>query len=1117
MKAHMQVQKKWWGVVATAVVGALSLVILMVGWLASVEATGYAHPAPVRSQAPTDLPDLVINVEAGSETVLANETISFTVFYTNTSTSLMENVIISSTLSTHQYYSFTYKSFPLIPTTSFTYSGDYANGYTAIWQLGDLSPGEAGWIALTTTLPLEAAPEWEDNKRWPLLGMSAIITTSTPEATAGNPLGEPGDSATVMVVGPVFRLTKTDDPDPVRPGRLLTYTLLLENKDRQDAIPATGIVITENLPNYTIFERAGATAVYSPTAHIVTWYPTRTLNPGESFAVFVTVRLTETIPGCNNKIYNSRHRFLVWAAESMEATIGDKDQTTTVDDVLEKRIETPDPPSDLNGVFPGGFVTYTINVYNPRHDVAVSGIRLTDTLPGEPSPFAFVDMISGPDPVTTTPEVVWDGLSVEAGGVLTLTFRAQVPTQIRIDPNQKTREYKNKLSASAPDLVICDMRDKDTSKAVVTRQIWMDKVVNPNHALSGETVIYTITLQNYGHNTISSIRLTDTLPSTGGGNFHYVRMLEGPYPVAVYTNVVVWDGVSVPGDDITRISFYAQAIGWPLVKYGNSMYAYSPQTTIPARTGRAKVEIDSPFTIDKTVSPGETFVEMEAMGESLPEYTVRVCNIATGTYTISQLEDIFPTGFYGVDGASYENPYVYDLPSPVTLFPGDCWTHIFPVAVTKDIGCGNLPKTYKNTRGNVCIRVTDPVDAWFCNAVDLAPLNVNPHVSIIKEREHKVVMPGETFVYTITLDNTSPAAVHLASVEDDLPGPFEYVEMVAGDDPVQTDPVRWEDLTVPAEDQVVLVFRVHVLESATIGQTYKNDVVASPDVLALVCVEDIDPTASVKVVEEVVEFTKDRDAAEVPVRGVVRYTINLKNLDFKPITGVVITETMPNLLGEYFEYIDFRPGTPAPDEVGEHQVIWRNLTIPPEHTLKLQFDARASIMLGMHNNDLQGWCPRSEEILHKRGSQGEDLTLAPVNVLPGIVLYKTVAPTEVVAGQNVIYTITLANLSDKNLTEVRITDTLPSGFSFCQTVSGPAPDQLRPQVVWPLGTVNKNTVSDIVFQVCVDRKVVSGTYYNSVVGYSPVAQIPGAEDTAPLWVTGLDLEWVYLPVVMRSK
>jgi uncharacterized repeat protein (TIGR01451 family) len=723
----------------------------------------------------------------------------------------------------------------------------------------------------------------------------------------------------------------------------------------------------------------------------------------------------------------------------------------------------------------------------------------------------------GPTPVITSPHVVWDSLSVEAGGVLTLTFRAQVPTQIRIDPNNTARDYRNSLSASAPGLVICDMRDKEPSKAIVTRQIGMDKSVNPNHTLSGGTVIYTITLQNYGHNTISSIRLTDTLPSAGGADFHYDRMLQGPYPVAVHSNAVVWDGLNVPGDGATQISFYAQANGWPLVEYGNAMYAYSPQTTIPARTDRAKVKIDSPLTIDKNVSPGETFVEMEDMGQPLPQYTVRVCNVASGAYTISQFRDQLPSGFYGVDGTSYENPYVYDLPAPITLYNvGECWEHTFPVAVTKDVGCGNLPQTYRNLKGNACVRVTAPVDQWFCNAADVAPLKVNPHVSVVKEQEYRVVIPGETFLYTITLNNTSPIAVHLVSVMDDLPGPFEYVEMVTGATPVLTDPIRWENLTVPAGSQVVLAFRVYTPEDAPLNIDYRNDAVATPETLALVCVEDMKPMAEVKVVEAIAEFTKVADPAAVPVRGVVLYTIRLRNLDFKPITGVVVTETMPNLLGKYFEYIDIRPGTPAPDEVREHQVIWRNLTLPVNTTLELKFDARASILLGVHNNDVTAWCPRTQEILPKRVS-GVNMTLAPVNVLPGIVLYKTVFPTATVAGQNVIYTITLANLSDKDLTNVRITDTLPSGFSFRQRVEGPVPSQRSPQVVWDLGTVQKNTVRRVVFQANVGMRVISGTHYNTVVGSSPAAQIPGAENTAPLHVTGIDIALVYLPLLLRNR
>jgi hypothetical protein len=66
-------------------------------------------------------------------------------------------------------------------------------------------------------------------------------------------------------------------------------------------------------------------------------------------------------------------------------------------------------------------------------------------------------MVSGDAPIMTSPEVVWDNLTVPAGGVKELTFRAQIPYQIEIEDNETSTTYKNSLSASVPGLIICDM------------------------------------------------------------------------------------------------------------------------------------------------------------------------------------------------------------------------------------------------------------------------------------------------------------------------------------------------------------------------------------------------------------------------------------------------------------------------------------------------------------------------------------------------------------------------------------------------------------------------------------------------------------------------------------
>jgi uncharacterized repeat protein (TIGR01451 family) len=310
------------------------------------------------------------------------------------------------------------------------------------------------------------------------------------------------------------------------------------------------------------------------------------------------------------------------------------------------------------------------------------------------------------------------------------------------------------------------------------------------------------------------------------------------------------------------------------------------------------------------------------------------------------------------------------------------------------------------------------------------------------------------------------------------------------------------------------VFRVHVPDDMPLstGAQYRNDVQAStPD---WVCIEDIDPTPQVRVIEEIVEFEKVVSPADVSPLGVVEYDIRLKTLDSVAVTGVTVTETLPSQLGQKFEFVGMRPGDPEPDEVSGRQVIWRDLTVPPyPGILRLRFDARAPILFGVYYNEPTAWCPRSEMIEPESPSD----VAAPVTVLPGVVLYKTVFPTQTLSGRTILYTITLYNQTTDDLADVIITDTLPTGFSYGRMATGyPSPDQVFPEVVWSLGQVNKQTSEELVFYVQVGIGVISGTYTNKVVGHSPSAQIPGAEKEAPVQVEAADVSAFYLPLVLRS-
>lgn len=1078
-------------VMAICLSGALLLLTVLL--LSSAVAADELPPAVE----PEGVPDLVIDARAVDETILANQPITYLLLYTNTLAQQLTDVVITGTLSVQQYYNGAFQSEPIIDPGNFFYTGTFDSGYLLVWHLGTISPNALGRILFTTTVPPEAEPPWNDNERWPLLGLSAVITTSTPGVSTGNPQGMEGDTVTVMVVGPVLQADKTPYPNPVRPGRLLTYTLWIRNKDREDAITANDLVIADPVPANTTFHSASGTGTYSPTSGLVIWHPPDPLERGETMAVTFTVRVTRTPPTCPPQALINQN-YTVQSAETIRTVVGQR-RDVGIDDVLEKTIVTPNPPPHPNQVFPNQVVTYTLAIYNPLHDQPLTALRVTDTLPGEPNLFTYIEMLEGPAPLLTYPELVWDNLTISAGDVLTLAFRAQVPAHI--DVATWIRTYYNRVSASSPDVVICDMADIVTPRAEVIRQIEMNKVVEPTHAMSGEVVTYTLTLQNLGATDIGGVRLTDTLPYENGGNFRYLEMVSGPEPLPGFQrNPVVWDNLSLPASSVTTLVFRAVAAGTPLQYYTSDLFAYSPETTIPERLDRAAVLIDPPLVLAKTVDPAQTFTN------DTVDYEISVCNVATETYAFDRLQDYLPTGFY-VGGA---NPLDVTFDPPVSLAPGACWSYPFVADVTIDVGCSTLPRTFWNSQGNVRLYLVSPFVATLVNAENLAPLLVEPHVTILKDRDHIAVLPGETFVYTITLDNASPVPVNNITIVDTLPNNFEFVEMVEGDPPDQIvlPNVTWHDQSVPAETERQLVLRVLVPPDTPLGN-YVNVVNGSTTDLA--CIKGTGYTAQVSVLAQLILMSKYVQPAQVPPLGVVRYDIRLYNYDSVPIPNVTVTETLPGPAGDEFEFLGMVPGDPEPDVVSGRRVIWRDLTVPPQTTLQLRFDARASLLFGSYDNNLVASCPRTPI------EPNFEQIRATVTVLPGVVLYKTVVPTTTVAGGMVVYTITLNNQSTNDLLDILITDTLPMGFSYRRMLEGPTPIRISPQVVWELGRLNRGQVQRFIFEALVGVGVISGTYYNNVNGYSPSAVIPGTDETAPVYVRAIDAWRVYMPMIFRGS
>src|SRR5207253_11485919 len=77
--------------------------------------------------------------------------------------------------------------------------------------------------------------------------------TVTSGILAPNPADNSATAATTVNPAADLSLTKTDSPDPVPAGQLLTYTLTAQNAGPSSA---TGVQVTDNLPAGVTFDSA---------------------------------------------------------------------------------------------------------------------------------------------------------------------------------------------------------------------------------------------------------------------------------------------------------------------------------------------------------------------------------------------------------------------------------------------------------------------------------------------------------------------------------------------------------------------------------------------------------------------------------------------------------------------------------------------------------------------------------------------------------------------------------------------------------------------------------------------------------------------------------------------
>ncbi len=502
-------------------------------------------------------------------------------------------------------------------------------------------------------------------------------------------------AAASQPVGAELTVAKTASPDVMRIGEPLTYTVTITN---ESAWELTDLVLTDDLPDSMTFE----SATTSQGAGCIESRPL-TCNLGD-LAADATAQVTiNVIPTTNGSINNEAE---VTALDPLNNTVRAVANVSV--DVIAPDIEIT-KTADPTVVNVGDTVNYTITVENTG-DSDLSDVNVTDPLPG-----CTLTGPSGDDGDNILqPDESWTyTCSITAGEENTNEDIENTASVTAID------EAGGTVSAESETITV----------DVIAPDIEITKTADPTVVNVGDTVNYTIVVENTGDSDLFNVNVTDPLPGctlTGPSGDDGDDILQ-PDESWTYTCSIT------AGEENTNEDIENTASVTAIDEAGG---------TVSAESETVFVDVINPLVrFSKDVAPTTVRV-----GDTV-YYTITVENTGNSSLSDVTVEDSLPgctlTGPSGDDGDEI-------------LQVSETWVYTCHVTAGEENLVNTATFTATDTLG------TNVTDATRAEAVEV----LHPEIKIIKTLTTDPVSIGSSVTFAITVTNTGDVRLTRISVTD---------------------------------------------------------------------------------------------------------------------------------------------------------------------------------------------------------------------------------------------------------------------------------------------------------------------------------------------------------------
>ncbi|MDA1979009.1 DUF11 domain-containing protein, partial [Bacillus cereus] len=611
---------------------------------------------------------------------------------------------------------------------------------------------------------------------------------------------------------------KTVDLTSVTIGDVLTYTTTLTNTGNTDA---TALVFTDNIPGGTTFIDGSVLVNNIPqlNANPSTGILVGTIAPNISIPVTFSVTVV-ALPTSGHVQNQATSRYTINGEEQISTS------NITFTEVISANIiavkTTPIQYADLQTIIP-----YTISITN-NGNIQVENIIVTDIIPANTNFIENSVIVNGNTRPNDNP---LSGIPIDnilPNTTATVLFQVRVTSIPQTNPisNTSTIEYEYTVGDQPP------ITKTIISSAALTEinhaNLNSNKAVDLAFAMVGDTLTYTITLNQTGNVAANDVIIQDMIPqgTTFIENSVIVNgeALPGVDPASgIPIGTIIVDGDAIASFQVTvtsipiRNELNNQAITtFNYIVNPNNVPVTNTTTTNTVTTTVQNDNIIAIKAVDFTSAlPGQTLT-----------YTITITN--NGNITIEDLllvdtapvDTTFVIGSVTINGINQPNANPENGITLGTLAPNDSVIITFQVTISSS----TLQSTINNDATifytpivgliEPPITITKQIDIVTKQTNTVTTTIIDPMVHIEKTADKSIVVLGDILTFTLEIFNDSPIPTVSTSVIDTIPAGTTFIENSVTLNGTPVPNVRPDTSmnigSLPADAVAILTFKVLV-------------------------------------------------------------------------------------------------------------------------------------------------------------------------------------------------------------------------------------------------------------------------------------------------------------------